>query len=411
VIIGAMLISPLMSPILGVGLSIATSDRKLLKKSLQSLALATFLSLLTSAIYFLISPLGELTSELSARTTPTILDVGVAFFGGIAGIVSGSRKNKTNAIPGVAIATALMPPICTAGFGIAKLDSTVFLGAFYLFFINSVFIALATYLISIWLKFPKHEHLNGEDKAKMQWFIIGFTILTIIPSAFIFINVLNKLRFDNGVKSFINQEMRGDAHQPVQWDVLDSTAPRTLKVYTVGKAVSPEEKAQLQKSLANYGIAELHLDIIQLNVSPDAFARLTNNVETTLADKVKILQSVEDESKKEIENLKSEVAGLREDIEPDKKFLLDVLRLFPEIKNIEWQNATTENGAVTSNEVRTIAVMFNENVSDMAKKTINARILRLAQSNLREDSFRIVEQTPVAPPTNTNGTENNANTN
>ncbi len=341
VIIGAMLISPLMSPILGVGLSIATSDRKLLKKSLQSLALATFLSLLTSAIYFLISPLGELTSELSARTTPTILDVGVAFFGGIAGIVSGSRKNKTNAIPGVAIATALMPPICTAGFGIAKLDSTVFLGAFYLFFINSVFIALATYLISIWLKFPKHEHLDGEDKAKMQWFIIGFTILTIIPSAFIFINVLNKLRFDNGVKNFINQEMRGDAHQPVQWEVLNSTAPYTLKVYTVGKAVSPEEKAQLQRSLANYGIAELHLDIIQLNVSPDAFARLTNNVETTLADKVKILQSVEDESKKEIENLKSEVAGLREDIEPDKKFLLDVLRLFPEIKNIEWQNVTT----------------------------------------------------------------------
>jgi uncharacterized hydrophobic protein (TIGR00271 family) len=410
VIIGAMLISPLMSPILGVGLSIATSDRKLLKNSLKNLGLATFISLLTSSLYFLISPLGELTAELAARTTPTILDVGVAFFGGIAGIVSGSRKVKTNAIPGVAIATALMPPICTAGFGLAKANSTVFLGAFYLFFINAVFIALATYLISVWLRFPKRERVDGEQETKVQWLLIGFTIITIIPSAFIFFNVLEKLRFDRGVKNFINQEMRRDEHQPVQWEIVNSTNPRTLKIYTVGKAVSFNENAALRASLAKYGIGGLQLKIVQLNVSPDEFERLSSDIETNLADKVKLLQSVEDERRAEIENLQREIAALRENAAPDKKFLSDVLSLFPEIKNIEWQTATTENGATASNQVRTVLVAYQASIADAAKAAINARILRLAQTNLREEKFKIIEQTP-ATQANIQGEKDNANTN
>jgi uncharacterized hydrophobic protein (TIGR00271 family) len=410
VIIGAMLISPLMSPILGVGLSIATSDRKLLKNSLKNLGLATFLSLLTSGLYFLISPLGELTPELAARTTPTILDVGVAFFGGIAGIVSGSRKEKTNAIPGVAIATALMPPICTAGFGLAKMNSTVFLGAFYLFFINSVFIALATYLISVWLRFPKHERVDGEQETRVQWLIIGFTIITIIPSAFIFLNVLNKLRFDRGVKNFINRELRRDEHQPVQWEVVNSTNPRTLKIYTVGRAVTFEEKAALRDSLVKYGIGGLQLKIVQLNVSPDEFERLSSDIETNLAGKVELLQSVEEKRKEEFESLKGEVERLRENAEPDKKILADVLKLFPEIKNIEWEAATTENGADTSNQVRRLLVTYQNGIAEAAKKVINARIIRLAQTNLREENFRIVEQMPETQ-ANSEKEKDNANKN
>jgi len=409
VIIGAMLISPLMSPILGVGLSIATSNRKLLKNSLKNLLLATFLSLLTSVIYFLISPLGELTAELGARTTPTILDVAVAFFGGIAGIVSGSRKNKTNAIPGVAIATALMPPICTAGFGLAKMNSGVFLGAFYLFFINAVFIALATYLISVWLRFPKHEEFDSEQKTKVQWLIIGFAVLTVIPSAFIFFNVLGKLRFDRGVKNFINQEVRREEHQPIQWEIMNSTKPRTLKIYTVGKAVTGDESAALTKLLDNYGINELQLKFIQLNVSPDELERLTSDVETNFADKVKLLQSLEEARKQEIDDLKLEIATLRENASPDKKFLADVRSLFPEIKNIEWQNTTTESKTDTSNPDRIILVWFQNDVADATKKLINARILRLAQTTLREERFRIIEQTPELQ-TNIRVEENNANT-
>lgn len=137
-IIGAMLISPLMGPILGMGLSIGTYDWSTLKRSLHSLGIAIFVSLLTSFIYFQISPLQEIQQELLARTRPTILDVFIALFGGFAGIIAGSRKEKTNVIPGVAIATALMPPLCTAGFGLATGNYSFFLGALYLFFINSV---------------------------------------------------------------------------------------------------------------------------------------------------------------------------------------------------------------------------------------------------------------------------------
>ena len=146
VIIGAMLISPLMGPIMGIGLGLGINDFELIKKAFRNLAIATVFGILTSTFYFLISPLNEARSELLARTTPTIYDVLIAFFGGMAGIVASSTRLKGNVIPGVAIATALMPPLCTAGFGIASGNFSYFFGAFYLYMINSVFIAFATTL-------------------------------------------------------------------------------------------------------------------------------------------------------------------------------------------------------------------------------------------------------------------------
>ena len=154
VIIGAMLISPLMGPILGIGTGAAINDLDLLKKAFNNLAIATLFGVATSTIYFSISPLSDAQSELLARTNPTIWDVLIAFFGGLAGIVAGSRKEKSNAVPGVAIATALMPPLCTAGYGLATGNLYYFLGAFYLYFINGVFISVATYLIVRLLRYP-----------------------------------------------------------------------------------------------------------------------------------------------------------------------------------------------------------------------------------------------------------------
>ena len=166
VIIGAMLISPLMGPIMGVGLSIGLNDFELMKRSLKSYLVATLFSVTTATIYFSFTPLDEVQSELLARTSPTIYDVFIALVGGLAGIVALATKEKGNVIPGVAIATALMPPLCTAGFGIATGNLLYFLGAFYLYFINSVFISLATYIgvrvmrctssaSSLWIKLVK----------------------------------------------------------------------------------------------------------------------------------------------------------------------------------------------------------------------------------------------------------------
>ena len=153
VIIGAMLISPLMGPIMGVGLAIGINDFELMKRSLKSYFIATVFSVTTATIYFAFTPLDEVQSELLARTSPTIYDVFIALVGGLAGIVAVATKEKGNVIPGVAIATALMPPLCTAGFGLATGNLFYFLGAFYLYFINSVFISLATFLGVRFMKF------------------------------------------------------------------------------------------------------------------------------------------------------------------------------------------------------------------------------------------------------------------
>lgn len=155
VIIGAMLISPLMGPIMGFGLGLGISDFDLIKRSFRNFATATVFSVITSTLFFLISPISEAQSELLARTQPTVYDVLIAFFGGLAGIVASSTKSKGNVIPGVAIATALMPPLCTAGFGLASGNLYYFFGAFYLYFINTVFISLATYMVVRLLKYPK----------------------------------------------------------------------------------------------------------------------------------------------------------------------------------------------------------------------------------------------------------------
>lgn len=168
VIIGAMLVSPLMGPIMGMGLAMGINDLALLKKSANNFAFAVSISLITSTFYFYISPLNEAHSEILARTSPTIYDVLIAFFGGLAGILATSSKLKGNVIPGVAIATALMPPLCTAGYGLASGNLSFFSGALYLFFINTVFIALSTFLTVRFLKFPNKEFINETTKKRVH---------------------------------------------------------------------------------------------------------------------------------------------------------------------------------------------------------------------------------------------------
>lgn len=155
VIIGAMLISPLMGPIIGFGLSLGISDLVLMRRSLRNYGVSTLISIITATLFFLLSPLSHAQSELLARTQPTFYDVLIAFVGGFAGILAGASKNKGNVLPGVAIATALMPPLCTAGFGLATANWNFFFGAFYLYIINSVFIAIATFVLVRMMRFPK----------------------------------------------------------------------------------------------------------------------------------------------------------------------------------------------------------------------------------------------------------------
>lgn len=185
VIIGAMLISPLMGPIMGVGLGAGIFDFSLIKSASKNLLIASAISLFTSTVYFLISPLHFAQSELLARTSPTIWDVLIAFFGGLAGIVASSRRRFNNIIPGVAIATALMPPLCTAGYGIATGQWPYFFGAFYLYIINSVFISISTFLIVRFLKFKARIFVDNDTSLKVRRWIGIIAFLTIAPSIYL----------------------------------------------------------------------------------------------------------------------------------------------------------------------------------------------------------------------------------
>lgn len=210
VIIGAMLISPLMSPILGVGLGVSLNDRETLLLALKHFFISIVIALITSTIYFWLTPLGTFTDMIEARTAPTFLDGLVAIFGGLAGIISITRKDKSNAIPGVAIATALMPPLCVTGYGIANQNLEIAVNSFYLFFLNSFFIALTSYLIIRFLKFPHKEHPNPRDARRARIAIIIFSLLLIIPGTTILRDVIQDLQKKQNIKAFVKDQFATD---------------------------------------------------------------------------------------------------------------------------------------------------------------------------------------------------------
>lgn len=207
VIIGAMLISPLMGPIIGIGLGTGTYDFPLIKRSARNLAVAALFSVLASTVYFLISPVAEGHSELLARTSPTIYDVLIGFFGGGAGIVAIACKQKGNVIPGVAIATALMPPLCTAGYGLATWQLQYFTGAFYLFLINSIFIATATLIGVKLFHFKQVAFVDPQRKQRIKRTVIAIVIITLLPSVYLTAQMMTESFFVNDANSFVETHM------------------------------------------------------------------------------------------------------------------------------------------------------------------------------------------------------------
>lgn len=279
IIIGAMLISPLMSPILGVGLSVAVHDKLLLIRSLRNLALAVIISLFASVLYFILTPLGQITSEEQARTFPTLLDVLVALFGGIAGIVSISRHDQTNAIPGVAIATALMPPLCTAGFGLATMQWSYFFGAFYLFFINAVFISLATYLIVKYLHFPEKEFINKKLQKKYSYWFTAISIIVLAPSVYFLYTVYQKEKIKTDISDLVITPIKKQGNEILKWEVDAKDTANFIKVYHSGKPLNDSIKAAIDSTLKSHrDMAKYHLQSMRVNMTKEEVNALSADV-------------------------------------------------------------------------------------------------------------------------------------
>lgn len=266
VIIGAMLISPLMGPIIGVGASLAIYDVSLFRKSLRNLIVAVAFSLITSAAYFALSPLKEPGSELIARTTPTIWDVIIAFFGGLSGIIAAlGREKRTNVIAGVAIATALMPPLCTAGYGMGTLQGRFFLGALYLFLINAVFISASAYVTLQIIRFPNKEFVDKAYQLRIRRLFLGIAIATLLPSLYVAYTVVRDAFEETRVRRFLEEGFAPYSltsvveHKRVK--VGDSVL---LRLVLVGEPLNAQQVEALYALLHHtYKLPRYRLEVIQ----------------------------------------------------------------------------------------------------------------------------------------------------
>lgn len=266
VIIGAMLVSPLMGPIIGIGLSLGVNDFSLFKKSLRNFMWMFVVSAVTSTVFFLISPYSNAQSELLARTSPTIYDVLIAFFGGLAGMLAQTRKDRTGTvISGVAIATALMPPLCTFGFGIATGEVRYMLGALYLFLINTVFIALASYLMVIFLKYNKKIILDKTASVRMRRYMLAFVIIVIVPSTIMTFNILSKTQFDADVDKYIKNVFQFNKTILVDYDTKYRSDGKTsvIEVKLIGEPLSQNVIESVSAQMPSYGLKNTKLVVMQ----------------------------------------------------------------------------------------------------------------------------------------------------
>ena len=364
VIIGAMLISPIMGPIMGVGLALGINDFELLKKSLRNLALMFIVAIITSTVYFFISPLSSNSSELLARTVPTTYDVLIAFFGGLAGIVAQSRKDRNSTvIPGVAIATALMPPLCTAGFGLATGQFKFFIGAFYLFFINTVFIALATYMVVRMLKYHKKKFLDPARERYVKRIMLLITLLTFIPSVVIGLHMVRVSFFESAVDRYVQQEFQFEHTRVIECKKAYKHGDRNsrIELLLIGEPLGEEIIGNARAQLYNYGLQDVELIVRQ--------ARTGDRVD------LKSLQlsysELLDEKNAQIDELKQRLSKYK-------------------MKNIEYDDISREAGAVVP-DIQSISLSkcLSYDVGGTVQDTLLICVVKSRQPMTEADAERL----------------------
>jgi uncharacterized hydrophobic protein (TIGR00271 family) len=286
VVIGAMLISPLMGPIMGLGLGIGIFDIQLIRRALMNLAVAAIISVLTSTIYFLITPLDDAQTEILARTTPTLWDVLIALFGGFAGIIASSRQDKSNAIPGVAIATALMPPLCTAGYGIATGQWSFFMGAFYLFSINCVFITVSTVVIVKYLRYRPKQYVDAKTESRVRIWISLLVIATMIPSIFIAYNVVQKSFFERKARTFLEEELNQQTTQVISQQLIYRPDTSQIVITCIGQTIDSAQILKMTGRMPHYGLSNTQLIVRQdyNQVNSDVLAKFNTDLRTGILE-------------------------------------------------------------------------------------------------------------------------------
>lgn len=327
VIIGAMLISPLMGPIVGAGFGLGTYDFELLKRSLKNLFIATIVSLLVSTFYFYISPFKEAQPELLSRTSPNIYDILIAFFGGIVGAVAITRVEKGNPIPGVAIATALMPPLCTAGYGLATGSFKFFFGAMYLYSINCIFICISTFLIVKYLAYPTKKQLDEPTQKKVKYYISTLLTIFILPSIYFAYLLFEEKKFEQQIAVFTEKEFVEKGITIVYQKTRFNKNPKILELGFLSKRFNDTEIKELNQNLKNYDLPNTKLIVKQD----------TTDLKSDILNEIKFNKSTISQKDIIILNLKKQ---LKANHYNTRELLAEMKILFPNIENISISNHT-----------------------------------------------------------------------
>ena len=382
VVIGAMLISPLMGPILGLGLSIGTNDLDNLKSSIKNFFIALAVSLLTSTIFFLITPLHDAQSELLARTQPTFLDALIAIFGGLAGIIAVSRKDASNVFPGVAIATALMPPICTAGYGIANGNIHFFLGALYLFLLNSVFISISTLVIVRYLHFPFISFVDKQMEKKVKRYIIIVSAVIIIPSAYLFFEVTQESIFYARADKFTKETFIYKGSEVINHKFIYDKEGSTIEIFMIGKHIPDEVIWAWKQELKNTDLNNTVLKIIQNKDNSDELAgSIGAKVKTGIIEELYQKNYVDLQAKNtKIDSLEKEIKLLKGTSFDWHQLKKEIFIQYPQLDNLSFGKSIN----IFPNQIDTIPTLIPIwKGKDNSIQLKNWLEVRLGENNIR----------------------------
>ena len=371
-----------MGPIIGMGLAVGIDDFDLLKRSVRNYLLATVISVITATIYFTLSPLSEAQSELLARTSPTLYDVLIAIFGGAAGILALSTKDKGNVIPGVAIATALMPPLCTAGYGLAVGEMSFFLGAFYLYFINTVFIALSTFIGVRLLRFQRRTFADAAALQRVRKYIIAIALITMIPATYMTTQIIRESIQDNNTQQFVKNELSLKGTHIISNKRNDES--KTIRIVAVGEPIGEDTIKKAQEKLKEYSLEDYKLVIIQGSQGNNTLRKedLSGN---SLADtKEQLITQSE-----QLSNLEKQLKKYWSYETLGKELSKEIKAICPQVNTISLSLVSEERTDTLATKHYVLALVGYKNALSTAEQQ---QLQRWLKTRSNADSLRLVLQ-------------------
>ena len=385
VIIGAMLISPVMGPILGFAFGLGTNDINLVKESLKNYLVMVLISILASTLFFVLSPLNlENPTELLARTRPSIYDVLIALFGGLAGILETCRKDKGTVISGVAIATALMPPLCTVGYGISILKLSYILGALYLFLINSIFIALATFAAVKYLRFPSAEGA-GTSKQMPSRAVAAILVLIIVPSIYSAVLMVKENNFNIHAEKIVSANKAIGRGFIYDYNTDLKSKPPVLNLFMAGEALSDQAKEQIYKEAEIYGITRG-----QIQFHEDA------SMQGEMMSQSELVTAIYERSDRQITALSDSIASLKSSLNyyqdkelPTETLSKELFAQYPAITNLILTRGASVDSQTGNSSDKIVAILTSK--SRLDKESLG-RIERWLKIRLNTDSITVMEQ-------------------